>query len=644
MNKVKTGVKNKKNTFELFLGNKLVTIIEKIIKNKKGLEENKNWFDSQKCKHLIDENIQLICKYNDDFHSKNLMKIFNDNFSELNKKTFFTSLKNKQEEVISLKSNKEYEEMVILYNEIMQLILKQNENIIAYNNVYSNNVVSAKIIELHEIAKKNCENNLIYFLDESYHESKIDSWLEKNQNKKSKCIKNFDDNQKNIKSKIAYFEIKSSKFNEPDSKINKEKIDSVKKYNNNSIKNKEKIDFQFTIEKKWLYDNKEKIREIEGWIAKNKINIIFSNSYFEAILMIKENLEIQKEIDSLKKEKEKEIDSLKKDFIDNINDFVKQISGENFNLKIKITQRDDLEISSETKNIEHLSEGEKSTLALAYFFTDLKLNQKIDKNFIVFIDDPFDSNDHFKYDNLPNIKISNEKEGLSNFLEELEKKNKKKGSLIISTHNIHVLSSLIRNIIDNEQKFKCFRKIKNSDNKMIGLFYLEKTTSNNAILTELNKSLFFPMEDKIMDQIQSFWSYFCQTYSENKDISDVDLQIFILISALLTKLCDNNIKYSSDQRQDIKEYVKPFQPEELTCTGLKSKSRNTEINFKFSYREIEDFIKKTKLEYDPLLIEYLFFIRDRYNDILNSNDDKKLNRIRHKNNFHSSPIGHLLEE
>ena len=47
---------------------------------------------------------------------------------------------------------------------------------------------------------------------------------------------------------------------------------------------------------------------------------------------------------------------------------------------------------------------------------------------------------------------------------------------------------------------------------------------------------------------------------------------------------------------------------------------------------IEDFVK------------YLLFIKDRYEEILKSDDEAAFKRLRHKNNFYSMPIGHIIEE
>ncbi|MEG1010004.1 MAG: hypothetical protein RSF67_09385 [Clostridia bacterium] len=124
-----------------------------------------------------------------------------------------------------------------------------------------------------------------------------------------------------------------------------------------------------------------------------------------------------------------------------------------------------VELNIENKSLTYLSAGEKTSLALSYFLTHIEMNYTfISNNFLILIDDPFDSMDHFKYDRWPAINMGVAKPGMGYFIKHIEQHIGKKGIYIFSTHNVCVMSSLIHNGLENNEyldmETKSFKKIK----------------------------------------------------------------------------------------------------------------------------------------------------------------------------------------
>ena len=698
----KPNTNNKKNTAKIFLGEKLVNFNIDINKNTQENMEEKKFFDNDKEKNPIYQKEKLESSYKVDFSNE----IKRDAF--LNREDdFYLILEEKKLEIESLNNNIEFQKKVELFNFIIDNIREQNKNFEEFNKIFSTTETATnKIIQLHELASKYCENNEIRFLDKPYKKDLIDEWLVNNTNQKSNLINEINKTKNIIKNKIEDFKNKGINFKNEKFKEKEKIINDILEINNKKFEENIELKYNFNSYEKWEYSYELNLTHIKKWVELNKLFIIFNNNYDDTCKKLYSIIEKEKIIRELIKDKKKEIDKISSNFTSDINNFIIQIANDNFDLKIKFKEsgnETELEIFSETKKIANLSEGEKNTLALAYFFSELKYNQEIDRDFIIFIDDPFDSNDHFKYDNLPNIKINknDNKSGLSSFLKKLEDENNKEGLLIITTHNIHVLSAFMRSIVkDNIEENQCFKEIEKFAEKFIGLFTIIK--DNNSKISELNKKLFFPIESNLRNKIKKIWKFFELKNKECKNINDKDLQIFILLSSLLTKLFDDGIQecenindkdlqifillssllskslddsindfdndrypdsindFDNDRypkRQDIKEYIKPFQSKisSLSNKILKEKCREVKIDFNFDEDDLKLFLIKylyqsneadnLLLEKDDLLVvEYLHFIKDRYSKVLNSNDPEKLRRIRHKNNIYSTPIGHIIEE
>lgn len=344
---------------------------------------------------------------------------------------------------------------------------------------------------------------------------------------------------------------------------------------------------------------------------------------------------LKEETKLLKEEKEKLEVNFNESFVKKINKTIKHISKDDFGIELKNSSRTGehfLEIRSKNKNLENLSEGEKNTLAISYFLVDLAINyENINKDFIVFIDDPFDSNDHFKYDYLFDLKFDiDEKElNIIDLLKKIEEYKNVESRCIISTHNINVLSAFIRNLKNTKDATgkELFYKMNNEE--YINLVHLMKKPDNNIEIIDLDINLFFPKEDLMRDYID-----------HDLDIKDKDpdFQIYLLISTLRLKLLDN-YEYSDKKEVNIKRgKIKQFVINHKKIA-----------NFDFTHESILKFLEKnfsSKMEIDLIedFVKYLLFIKDRYEEILKSDDEAAFKRLRHKNNFYSMPIGHIIEE
>jgi len=123
-----------------------------------------------------------------------------------------------------------------------------------------------------------------------------------------------------------------------------------------------------------------------------------SYNYFEQ----KEKIDqFQKDIDELQnhiKEKENEIKTIESQLSDiskaanRINSYLKSIFGKD-HLVIQPTEKDKFQILRNGEKAKHLSEGEKTAIAFAYFLTRLEDKETDISKAIVFIDDPISSLD-----------------------------------------------------------------------------------------------------------------------------------------------------------------------------------------------------------------------------------------------------------
>lgn len=641
----KISVKNKSRTFDIFLGKPLVDITKKIFKNEENKISNK---ENLKNSFLIETELKdwlSFLNYEKKIYEKKDFEksiIREEILAGIKNKSprseIFNDIRNK---ISSIKLINEREVISSDFNNLIKTLKIQNSSFDKFNLHWRKTRKPQKVIDLHKKAfELSKPEGHIEFLGKEIEQSDILKYLEDNTSEKNEILADINDRKKTIKkefTKILHnIESKNLIENYIDMKRN---IEEISKNNILEIKDNEEFSFRFKLYEKHKEDKKSEIDNIKKIINKNWVILIMRNYNPETISNISEYLNtykiLKEETKLLKEEKEKLEVNFNESFVKKINKTIKHISKDDFGIELKNSSRTGehfLEIRSKNKNLENLSEGEKNTLAISYFLVDLAINyENINKDFIVFIDDPFDSNDHFKYDYLFDLKFDiDEKElNIIDLLKKIEEYKNVESRCIISTHNINVLSAFIRNLKNTKDATgkELFYKIKNEEH--INLVHLMKKPDNNIEIIDLDINLFFPKEDLMRDYID-----------HDLDIKDKDpdFQIYLLISTLRLKLLDN-YEYSDKKEVNIKRgKIKQFVINHKKIA-----------NFDFTHESILKFLEKnfsSKMEVDLIeyFVKYLLFIKDRYEEILKSDDEAAFKRLRHKNNFYSMPIGHIIEE
>ena len=641
----KISVKNKSRTFDIFLGKPLVDITKKISKNEENKISNK---ENLKNSFLIETELKdwlSFLNYEKKIYEKKDFEksiIREEILAGIKNKSprseIFNDIRNK---ISSIKLINEREVISSDFNNLIKTLKIQNSSFDKFNLHWRKTRKPQKVIDLHKKAfELSKPEGHIEFLGKEIEQSDILKYLEDNTSEKNEILADINDRKKTIKkefTKILHnIESKNLIENYIDMKRN---IEEISKNNILEIKDNEEFSFRFKLYEKHKEDKKSEIDNIKKIINKNWVILIMRNYNPETISNISEYLNtykiLKEETKLLKEEKEKLEVNFNESFVKKINKTIKHISKDDFGIELKNSSRTGehfLEIRSKNKNLENLSEGEKNTLAISYFLVDLAINyENINKDFIVFIDDPFDSNDHFKYDYLFDLKFDiDEKElNIIHLLMKIKEYKNVESRFIVSTHNINVLSAFIRNLKNTKGATgkELFYKMKNEED--INLVHLVKKPDNNIEIIDLDINLFFPKEDLMRDYID----HDLDTKAKNPDF-----QIYLLISALRVKLLDNyeysDKKEVNTRRGKIKQFV------------IKHKKI---ANFDFTHESILKFLEKnfsSKMEIDSIeyFVKYLLFIKDRYEEILKSDDEAAFKRLRHKNHFYSMPIGHIIEE
>ncbi|MGL4616686.1 MAG: hypothetical protein ACRCUM_00445 [Mycoplasmoidaceae bacterium] len=689
-NKTKCNASNKKNTLKVFLDQKLIqnhndlkNINEKI--NILKFEYNNNLFN-----HLINESdysesIEYFKNYlSQDQKDKimqmapieELLKKDKNIIEEIN----ISDIKNKwndlYKKIDEFYNNMQMVDFYILFNKLVELAIKSislDQKIKL--NKDKKNIKTYKTIEFHEIAIKLKENEEIEFLGTNYKIEEVEKYIEKYKKKihesKKKINSDFYKEYNNIQENYYYKKLK---------KIERKKINDLEKFlksgdikslesSKKLIEDKNKIEFFFD---KWLIKNKyylwKSYTNFESIDKEFKLglNISFKEYYnLKDFILVWEALESKLEIINSEKEKSKEwLKERESKIKEKFNKNLKTLTNEEYSINIKIAMGNkdpSVSFSLYKKNIESLSEGEKSSFALSYFLTDLEINLKdVNKDFIIFIDDPFDSNDHYKYMNFKKIRfndpfICSKFLGLSDFIKKVEKKKKCNAKTIISTHNINVLSSFVLSLCEHDNKFALMKMKKNYRE----IFYVKQITNKKSKINikNIDVDLLFSFEKKL----KLFFDSFCEMYKEkilNRQASDEEKQIFKFISCILIKINDF---YCSEERVKWKNYFEEFTDDKDEFLEIEKIIRKIKTNFKSIEpntlnKILIDFYSnfyKSKIKLDQNrniseeglenIIKFLILIKEPYHEIISSGDEERHKIITHKL-FYSSNLIHLLED
>ena len=497
-------------------------------------------------------------------------------------------------------------------------------------------------MKFHNESKKFFENNEIFFIKHKYSISELEDYIKKNSSDYLKAKMKKEELRKKAEVKIK--EIKKDSLFASKKKFYEKEINEMDNFISKNKKNDENFIINY---KDKMKEKKELESNFSSWIKENKYYLSDRKINLKDII---------NKIEKLKKEK-KEIDNniikvyagLSQKVTEKINNHIKSLSEENYDLSFKIgsnKKQKTLALSKgeNEENIKYISEGEKSIIALAYFLTDLELNiPKCKNKFIVFIDDPFDSNDHYKYFNFSKIMLGDK--NFSDFIESMEK-NGVVAKTIVTTHNAQFLTSFMRSLCGINDGFY-FKKMKEKQEKYFSLLEIVKN-KNKILFNKINYNLLFMNEKNFIQFTDNLFKFVLNNRSENCK----ELQLMKLLACVLVKLYDFS---NNEKRNEYKLYFSEFQEGNSNSLDENHKEiQNTKIDFKNLQKEyINEIIKKSNIKGEhEEVVEYLCLIKDKYQDafeFFNQKDKSevnrkaRINRIKHKI-FYSTSLFDLLEE
>ena len=327
-------------------------------------------------------------------------------------------------------------------------------------------------------------------------------------------VNTINENVENLNSLIEDVHNKRIPINTNNTNKNVSNIKTVIKYNL-----QEEGYFQIKNElynmKNW--GNLEDIKEcsLEDIEEDNNIDYTLynSNELIESICSI--NIEIEKIENSLKK---------KKDAATDINIKLKEIWGYN-KIELKLNETKDaynIELKNNNQIIFYptLSEGEKTSITLAYFLTKLEslMNEQKEQKLLIYIDDPISSLDNYIV-----YKVS---EILIDLKTKLVKNNSEYPKLFISTHNWYLFYLINRHNIFatvnayKEEELSTFNILKNKNNKtVIKLLNHEKIPSYFGEYKIVFKDLYKFIEQDI-EEVTEYYDYFGISNKARKVLED----------------------------------------------------------------------------------------------------------------------------
>ncbi len=460
---------------------------------------------------------------------------------------------------------------------------------------------------------------------------------------------------------------------------------NIKQIKEQDTKNQKEINLIESIETIEKEKTKNIDNEINDFIKENNIYLIESEIYS----LYNEYGIKNKELKRIKKEKSKIIVKLENNIIISLNKYFKHF-GFDFKVKMKNNTSKEKTLTSleiESHSIEKLSEGEKKILAISYFLTsiEVKLNSMVENNIykdiVIILDDPFDSNDHTRVDKFKNLpfKFNNDILDLPNMCRKYEKKSSRDVKLIILTHNVGVLYSLISNLRNSDS-------IKNED-LFIPTFFNEKINVQEWIkkdkdIIQINKisKSFFPIEKNIRGKIWKL-NEVLRNFFE-KEVEKVDVDVMRTAWYVLTKLSDfNEVLKANDLKKErtifksliqndswnqnyeknkyevmkeenlIKEFNKLF-PGKISIKNQKVQKYFKEVyeknKEKAEYKAFNDEVIRlmeiNDKEDAKILITYSERFVNTINDAVKNNDSNLLSKARHRDYTSSTIVAFGLEE
>ncbi len=661
---------NKSNSFSIFFGKEAQILLSK---RNEYLDKKKELIES------INQSLEVDEKYKPFLKLANIRISTDIKFSKIKNAKEKADLKNakkisnakliEMEEIAkNIHSLQTRNILIGKWNDLNNKIKSLNNLSKKYNDVLNLDSTDSVIYDVHKMASE-YEKDTFIWMRKEYKVKDIELYLKELSNAKATIIKetlNAIDlllkNIETIESDTQYSKVFQQNHNieirKLKKEIEKEKINVDKEKTLNSVSCLNKIEKE---EQKKLSD------VISSKLGDNKYSWVKNlNEAKKTFAEIEDNDKLIEEITQTLAEKQAKIE---------------EKSEKTINEHLSILTADKLKVKLETKttatksyteivllngmDISKLSDGEKNSLAFAYFLVYLEKElAHVKEDFCVVIDDPFDSNDHYKIDSFRDVKFtfSGKKVNLSELIWRSAKKNKVSSKYIFMTHDIATLSSMAIGFID---KYECkkdfhFMPISSKFYKNLEVYNLLNTSNKESMLEVISLSHFFPNEVKIAETfsdifkkiwkseitLENLWAikvasiFLCKYY----DKTDNEYRLFH--KAIVMDILANNKIPTFDEINGLipQGYFEEIGNLNKDSYDVLKSNENKIVNIDNNVLKsfLKDSIDKEELKY------YIEFFIDHINSVINETDinlkDKKMKRLRHKNNYQYSLISYAIED
>lgn len=398
----------------------------------------------------------------------------------------------------------------------------------------------------------------------------------------------------------------------------------------------------------------------ENLISYMKNNISYLVKDTQAFISeAKSYFNLDHELTELSGKVEKQILLLKKNYEGRMNHFLKALKTPQ--LQLKFTEQETKTISKFTIGFRNgfeickLSEGEKKSLALALFLTELENNLSSNKGrTLIFIDDPFDSNDFKKHDSLIDVKLKIRDKNVGLF----DVKNSEVGlpptRIIVTTHDVAIYSSIIIGTLNySSSKELLFLKPKETSKDFC--YFELKRINDKSSFREIDPGFLFPIEENLRKALFNIIKFNLENEVSEEELNS--LRIIIIAFIKLVDHYDNNLRNTMTNlvSKIVKIETKPKKSEiNKIITNLKTnenwKIEPLEGNIKKIYKMGPILGDVSRINFGPwtvnkdIIIQHLEFIFENVQNIIEEKDSSSLKRLRHKNNYHSSIVGYGISE
>ncbi len=668
---VKISDNTKKNAFKILIAENIKTISDEIEKLNIERSEIESLFNDGKLKpEWKTDSISWI----DPPRITEILKNI-DHYKPINDNTYKSEVEDK---FSIIENSSSIKDIINEINAILEEIATLNNQVDLFNKIHDRifSTEDKEVIELHQDALM--YGRTFNFAGYEISMGDVEKRLAEIEDAKLPIVTKYNEISNSIKIKVKKLREKNSyrdftKFdkyskivltlNEVEEKI----IDDLK---TSRILKIEKLD---RFKKVKQLDTKEIENEIVKFVEENKFGLLKKYDISKAKKLIEKNEEI-----SVKNKQKNDLSiDITEKMVERMNRFICHFGRSDIELKSTVGTKKGtpgtlkIEINSDME-IQNLSEGEKKIIAISFFLAKLEdwLNTKTDE-FLVLIDDPFDSNDHTKIHQFGTVPffINNKKcHGISMACREYENKNKKTVKILIMTHNIQVIYSLISNTKVQDLQ-RPFNKVK-YDEFIEVREWLVNRSLNSTISEQISMRSLFPNDNVILDIIKKSFKYIVEN-----NLCEGTVRLFAYLTLRLSDgeekntrgkckdiTCNeiwnspfSNGKYENSSIERIKASLSSLVDDEIVSEHIDYvESISTEIfNASKNCEEINlikeiDIEMLIKLGFDNEEAEIFKRFLANFNNYINiayrTKNFSVFQRLRHKDYNFSTIIAYALEE